>query len=169
MRWSEQELADYKARRTPADVGDRPFALPRPIVVELAGVPEGKGRPRFARKTGHAYTPAKTRSYEGALRLAAQDAMAGAIPLLGPVRVTVDAHFPVPQSWSAKKRAAALLGATRPTTRPDWENIAKMLDAFNEVVWRDDAQVVEGRITKRYSDRPRLRIEVERIGAVENF
>jgi Holliday junction resolvase RusA-like endonuclease len=66
----------------------------------------------------------------------------------------------VPQSWSAKKRAAALAGAIRPAKRPDLDNIAKMLDALNEVVWRDDAQVVSGLIEKLYSDRPRLRVEV---------
>jgi len=130
------------------------------IVIELAGTPLGKGRPRFMRATGTAYTPVKTRNFETNLKLAAQDAMAGRPPIEGAVSVRVEAFFPVPMSWSRKKRAAAMLNVMRPTTRPDWENIAKMLDAFNSVVWRDDAQVVEGTITKHYSDRPRLRIEV---------
>jgi Holliday junction resolvase RusA-like endonuclease len=129
-------------------------------IIELAGNPMGKGRPRFSRASGRAYTPEKTRNFETNLRLAAQDVMAGRAPIEGAVSVRVEAYFPVPQSWSVKKRSAALLGVTRPTSRPDWENIAKMLDAFNEIVWRDDAQVVEGFIAKYYSDRPRLRIEV---------
>lgn len=130
------------------------------IVVFLAGEPRGKGRPRFVRATGHAFTPADTRKYESHLRLAAQDAMAGRPPIEGPVDVEVFAAFPVPQSWSRSKRANALLGLTRPTVKPDWENIAKMLDAFNEVVWRDDRQVVDGCIRKVYSDTPCLRITV---------
>lgn len=136
-----------------------------PIIVELSGEPVGKGRPRFVRATGHAFTPAKTRSYESALRYAAQVAMRGEPPLAGPIRVLVRAYFPVPQSWSAKKRNAALSGLMRPTVKPDWENIAKMLDAFNEVVWVDDKQVVEGAIGKHYSDTPRLRIEVSETSA----
>jgi len=72
----------------------------------------------------------------------------------------VSAYFGVPQSWGAKKRAAALAGAIRPAKRPDLDNVVKMLDALNEVVWRDDAQVVSGLIEKYYSDRPRLRVEV---------
>jgi Holliday junction resolvase RusA-like endonuclease len=131
------------------------------IVVELAGTPLGKGRPRFMRATGHAYTPEKTRNFESNLLLAAQDVMAGRPPIEGPLYVRVEAHFPIPQSWSKKKQAGALLGTLRPTTRPDWENIAKMLDAFNKIVWIDDAQVVDGIIIKRYSDRPRLRVEVK--------
>lgn len=143
---------------------DPPFAVaPAPggdVVIELPGIPEGKGRPRFVRRTGHAYTPEKTRSYEGALKHQAHMAMAGRDPLDGPISVKVEAHFPVPQSWSGKKRAAALAGDLLHTTRPDWENIAKMLDALNEVVWRDDRQVAIGLITKHYSTRPRLHIVV---------
>jgi|KBSMisStaDraftv2_1062788.scaffolds.fasta_scaffold187901_1 Holliday junction resolvase RusA-like endonuclease len=133
------------------------------IVVELAGTPLGKGRPRFMRATGHAYTPERTRNFETNLRLAAQDAMNGEPPLQGQLYVNVEAYFPVPQSWSIKKKSAAALGMMQPTTRPDWENIAKMLDAFNTIVWRDDAQIVEGRIAKYYSDRPRLRVEVSEL------
>lgn len=142
------------------------------IVVELAGAPEGKGRPRFrafASKGGRAfasaYTPAKTRKYEDALRFAAQQAMKGRAPLDGALDVIVYAHMPVPASWSRKKRAAALRGEIYPVTKPDWENIAKTLDAFNEVVWRDDRQVVDGRVLKRYSDRPRLEIHVRAMAA----
>lgn len=130
------------------------------IVIELPGEPRGKGRPRFVRRTGHAFTPEKTRSYESMLQGAAIEAMNGKPIIDGPLDVKVEAHFPVPASWSKKKQAAALLGVTRPTKRPDWENIAKMLDAFNGVVWRDDAQVVDGSISKFYSDRPRLVVTV---------
>jgi Holliday junction resolvase RusA-like endonuclease len=91
--------------------------------------------------------------------------MAGRPPLEDALRVSVLAYFGIPASWSAKKRAAALAGLVRPTKRPDWENVAKMLDALNGVVWRDDAQVVSGLIEKHYSDRPRLRVEVAREAA----
>jgi Holliday junction resolvase RusA-like endonuclease len=81
-------------------------------------------------------------------------------PLEGALRVQVAAHFGIPVSRNGKKKAAALAGEIRPTKRPDWENVAKMLDAFNGVIWRDDAQVVSGLIEKYYGDRPRLRVEV---------
>lgn len=134
------------------------------IVVTLPGIPQGKGRPRFSRKTGHAYTPGKTRSYESLLQGAAIKAMRDRAPLDGPLFVKVEAYFPVPASWSKKKRAAALLGVTRPTGRPDADNLLKVLDSFNAVVWRDDAQVVEGVICKHYSDRPQLVVRVGALG-----
>jgi Holliday junction resolvase RusA-like endonuclease len=86
-------------------------------------------------------------------------------PLLeGALHVQVSAYFAVPQSWSTTKRAAALTGAIRPTKRPDLDNVVKVLDALNGVIWRDDAQVISGVIDKHYSDRPRLRVEVARFG-----
>ncbi len=131
------------------------------IVVELAGVPVGKGRARFSRAMGLAFTPAKTRSYESALRLAAQDAMDGRPPLDGPVRVSVIATFPVPKSFSKKKHADAVLGLSRPTTKPDADNLLKVLDAINMVVFGDDKQIVQAEIIKLYGERPSLRIEVQ--------
>ncbi len=144
---------------------DRPFAPPlvRSVVIELAGEPKGKGRPRFSRQSGHAYTPQPTRTYEAMLRYAAQVKMAGSAPMEGPLRIEVLAAFPVPQSWSKKKQAAAHAGTVRPTGKPDLDNVLKMLDALNAVVWKDDAQIVVAAITKRYSDRPRLRLEVEQL------
>jgi len=130
------------------------------IIIELPGEPKGKGRPRFARRTGHAYTPQKTASYEAMLRHEAALAMADRPPLEGALRVRVAAYFGVPASWSTKKQIAAITGAIRPAKRPDLDNIVKMFDALNVIVWRDDAQIVEGWIEKYYSDRPRLRIEV---------
>lgn len=139
--------------------------MPQTITIELPGVPQGKGRPRFVRATGAAYTPAKTRSYESMLQGAAIDVMRGTAPLDGPLHVTVEAHFPVPASWSKAKQAAALLGVTRPTKKPDADNLMKVLDSLNAVVWVDDAQIVEGTIIKLYSDRPRLVVKVGRLAA----
>jgi Holliday junction resolvase RusA-like endonuclease len=144
----------------PATADGRNTDAPGAIIIELAGEPRGKGRPRFARRTGHAYTPQTTASYEGALRHSAAIVMAGQPPLDGALSAQVIAYFSVPQSWSAKKRAAALAGAIRPTRRPDADNIAKMLDGLNGIVWSDDAQIVSALIEKHYSDRPRLRIKV---------
>lgn len=133
------------------------------IIVELAGGPKGKGRPRFSRATGHTYTDAKTRSYEGALRFASQEAMAGRLPMEGPLKVVVRAYLPIAESWSKKKRADAIAGRVQPTVKPDADNLIKVLDALNEVVWRDDKQIVHATIIKAYAERPRLTIAVSRI------
>jgi len=136
-----------------------------PIVIEIAGKPVGKGRGRVGvnKHTGRAvvFTPTSTRQWEGWARKAAQDAMAGRPPLDCPVAVTVRAFLAVPPSWPAWKREAALAGRVLPTTAPDKDNIEKAcLDACNGVVYRDDCLVAQGGCIKRYSERPRVVIEV---------
>ena len=137
------------------------------ITVVLAGPPKGKGRPRFSRKSGVAFTPAETRSYEGALRYAAQQTMGAKSPLEGALDISIVANFPVPESWSKRKKAQALSGELRPTGKPDFDNLAKTVDALNQIVWRDDAQVVESRIRKFYSDRPALIVMVRALDVIE--
>lgn len=128
----------------------------------VAGAPQGKGRPRFSRATGHAYTPEKTRSYEGVIRYAAQQAMGDAAPFDGPVTLEISAFFDVPRSWSRKRRASALDGRVSPTSRPDLTNIEKAVeDAINTVVFRDDAQIVAKHSTKSFADVPRLEVAVK--------
>lgn len=131
-----------------------------PVHIRLAGVPVGKGRARFVRATGHAFTPQKTRNYESALRVAAGEAMNGRPPIEGPLCVEVIAAFPVGASWSRRKKEAALVGALRPTGKPDADNLLKALDALNQIVFRDDAQIVEASVSKTYSDVPGLSVIV---------
>lgn len=140
------------------------------LVVTLPGHPRGKGRPRStfipkSAKTGKGgfistYTDSETRSYEAMLKYAGEQAMAGRPLFGGALRVRVTALFSVPESWSQKKKREALSGVIRPTGKPDWDNLAKVLDAFNQVVWTDDAQIVDGRVVKAYADKAALEVEI---------
>jgi Holliday junction resolvase RusA-like endonuclease len=129
------------------------------IIIELAGVPIGKGRAR-ATRSGIMYTPAATRRNEAALRYAAQQAMGARPPLEGALAVTLTATFPIPASWPRRKQQAALEGKLHHTGRPDFDNVGKSIDALNQVVWRDDAQIVRAEIIKQYGERPNMRIEI---------
>lgn len=137
------------------------------VTIRLAGEPRGKGRPRARiakAKTGAqfvtVYTDAQTRSYEALLRDAGQQAMIGRALFDGPLKVKVAAFFSVPQSWSKKKRGQALDGIVRPTGKPDVDNLLKVIDALNGIVWRDDSQIVQCFVSKSYADKPGLLIEV---------
>jgi Holliday junction resolvase RusA-like endonuclease len=129
------------------------------IQITVDGPPVGKGRPRFVRSIGRAFTPAKTANYEAILAAQGADAMGRKQPLEGPLRVVVTAFMPLAASWSKKKTAAALEGSIRPG-KPDADNILKVLDALNGIVWRDDSQIAEARISKVYDPDPRLEIQV---------
>jgi Holliday junction resolvase RusA-like endonuclease len=127
-----------------------------PISVIIAGEPFAKARARITRR-GFAYTPAHTRKYEAHGRLAAQLAMGNRPPLDVPVRLDLVAELPIPASWSKKKQALAIAGDVLPTSRPDLDNYVKAgLDSLNEIVVRDDSQVIEVAARKRYSIAPKL-------------
>jgi Holliday junction resolvase RusA-like endonuclease len=140
------------------------------VVVELPGAPRGWGRvqSRFIPKnteTGKGgfvshYTQKETRSYEAMLRYAGEQAMAGRPLYLGPMRIHLYTVFAIPASWSHRKRAAAEEGYIRPTGKPDWDNLGKMCDGLNGVIWRDDAQIVDGHVLKIYGDKPTYRMEI---------
>lgn len=110
-------------------------------------------------KTVVRFTPAKQANYMGALKLYCQNAMRGAKPLEGPIALDIVATWPWPKSMSARKRQAA--GAEWRTSRPDADNIAKIVgDALNRVAWMDDAQIVSSSIEKRHGDTPGLFVKI---------
>jgi len=129
------------------------------IEIVLAGAPMGKERVKRG-AAGNAYTPERTVRFESRLAFEAQHVMNGRPLLEGPLEIEVVALMPVPESKPAKWKAAALLGVERPTKKPDWDNVAKILDALNMIVWRDDAQIVGGTVEKHYSAKPMTLIRV---------
>ena len=140
------------------------------VVVQHPGAPRGKGRPRgriVMPKAGkpfvHFYTDSETEAYETALKWRAKAAMRSTPPFEGPLAVRIFAMMPIPASWSKRDRAAALNGTLYPMTSPDGDNIAKVLDALNKVVFLDDKQVVRWLIVKEYGEHPGLIIEVYRL------
>lgn len=107
------------------------------------------------------FTPHKTVAFEGLVALAAERAMAGDDPLTGPVELSLFVELPIPQSWSLKKKSAALNGDVQPCGRPDLDNYIKAIsDGGNGVLWNDDSQVTLLRASKRYATQPGVHVEV---------
>ena len=120
------------------------------FVVE--GEPQGKARPRFSRKSGTVYTPAKTAKYEKEIRQAFLDARGKMISAGSYVAVTVDAYFEIPKSYTKRKRLACERNINRPDKKPDIDNVVKVvLDALNGVAYVDDKQVIGVICRKWYS------------------
>ncbi|OQA32198.1 MAG: Endodeoxyribonuclease RusA [Betaproteobacteria bacterium ADurb.Bin341] len=127
---------------------------PTTVSFVIPGVPVGKGRPKFARRGNFvtAYTPEKTASYENLVKVKAQEAMQGRPLFDGAVFVEIALFVTPPDSWSEKKKRAALEGDIFPTSKPDVDNVVKgIFDACNEIVWKDDKQACDVRVQKRYS------------------
>ena len=114
------------------------------VSFHVPGAPVGKGRPRFT-KTGHTYTPAKTKAWEKQVA----DAATGKALLSGPLKAILVFYLPIPKSWSKRRRQEA---DGRPAiTRVDADNLAKaVLDACNGIIYEDDRQVTELHVVKQH-------------------
>ena len=156
----------------------------------IAGPPRGKGAPRATvGHNGRAMmnTDTKTRKEMDLVRRLAVEAMAGRRPFTGPVSIKIVVYLAVPKSWSKYEREMALSGRWVPVAKPDGDNIQKLLaDAIHppppprrkaheidqvfdarvrawekiKVVIVDDKQIAEWHGWKRYSDNPRVVVEV---------
>ena len=122
-------------------------------VFTVWGEPKGKARPRVTR-CGHAYTPDSTVAYERLIQAAFLQ-QTDRKKRTGALRITVFAFFAPPKSDSRKKRMDKLCGKLKPTKKPDWDNIGKIIcDALNGLAYDDDAQITDATVIKRYADRP---------------
>lgn len=139
------------------------------ICFTIPGKPQGKARARtfYNPKTKgmSSMTPEKTVLYENListcyLQAAGEERFSDEDYLL----VRIQAYFELAKSISKKKREEMLQGMILPAKKPDIDNIVKsVLDALNQVAYRDDTQVVELHVRKQYSDRPRVEVCIEKI------
>lgn len=137
------------------------------VKMTVFGEPVPQGRPRFSTINGHvqAIDPKKSRNYKQLIQLEAQPLFyKGFTAIEAASRLKLHIFRGIPQSWSRKKKEAALGNILRPTSRPDTDNYVKgVLDALNGFVVKDDSCIVQIEAGKFYSDQPRIEIEVEEI------
>jgi Holliday junction resolvase RusA-like endonuclease len=128
----------------------------------IPGVPHGKARPKVTTINGiaRAYTPSKTVEYENLVKLA----WGRQPPLDGAIVADIVAYYAIPASWSKRKTDQALCGAIVPQTKPDADNISKViLDALNHIAYKDDSQVVDLRVRKVYSLTPCVQVNFSKL------
>lgn len=76
-----------------------------------------------------------------------------------PLKVRFEFYMSIAKSWSKKKKREALGNVH--TSTPDLSNLIKFYeDAFNGVLWKDDAQIVEIVASKIYALEPKTIISV---------
>lgn len=130
------------------------------VRLDIPGKPVGKGRPRSQgrivwekgkpRCAIHIHTPDETIAQEARIADVAREVMAGHAPLTGPIRLHVVSTFEVPPSWPKRYHKACADGLLVMIQKPDWDNLGKITDALDGIVWENDAQVTIGTSEKRF-------------------
>ena len=133
----------------------------------IPGQPFGKQRPRVINRGtfSTAYTPKETVQYENLVKLYYQQAAKGfSFPVGTMLDIDITAYYCIPKSTNKRARQDMLNGIIRPTKRPDFDNIGKIIcDSLNMIAYHDDSAIVDGRVRKFYSDVPRVEVILKSI------
>ncbi len=121
----------------------------------IPGKPQGKARPRVTRNG--TYTPQRTKDYQNRIKQAYNGEYLPEKPLIA----TIVCYYSIAKNTSKAKHRLMLEGKLFPLVRPDIDNVAKViLDALNGVAYKDDNLIVQLQIKKKYSDDPRVEVEI---------
>ena len=132
-------------------------------MITIEGKIKGKARPRVM-KSGIAFTPADTVNYENWVKINYKQ-QSGKY-LEGSIRASITAYYKIPKSYSKKRVQAISEDREYPTKKPDSDNVAKIiLDSLNGIAYKDDSQITELMVLKRYTDGiERVEIELQEVG-----
>ena len=110
--------------------------------------PTSKERPR-ATRSGHFYTPAKTRQFESSVKTLARQ------------------HWGNKEPLEMNLEAILTFYSKRPKTtklqypRKDVDNLSKaVLDALNQVIYKDDSQIVKLTASKQWANEDFITIKL---------
>lgn len=117
------------------------------IVFEVLGVPQPQGSARAFMRPGARFPVVtsdnpKLKGWRKTVADAARRAHRGA-PIEGPIRVVAAFYLPRPQR---------LRGDRAHVTRPDADKLGRAIgDSLSGVIYRDDGQVTQFKVTKQYA------------------
>ena len=134
------------------------------ICFEIPGKPQGKARARtfYNSKLGkmQSITPENTVLYENLIKHCYLETKCEPFLDKVPLEVEITACFPIPKSATKKDRERIKLMEYYPTKKPDADNIAKVVcDALNGLAQKDDAQVIDLTVHKRFGD-PKVIVKI---------
>jgi len=135
--------------------------------IAVYGTPEPGGSKRWVGRVVDANPRAK--GWQANVARAAAEQYTGGL-LDGPLAVEMTFYRARPRGHFGTGRNAGSVKASAPVapiTRPDALKLARVVeDALTGVIWRDDSQIVEESLAKRYGEPERCEIDVYRMGTV---
>ena len=123
------------------------------IVIPIEAVPKARARVVVKDGKARAYTPVRTQEYEEYLSWLFKSECPVPFEKGVPLRVELMCYLKKPKRCKNEY----------PVGRPDWDNLAKTLDAANGILWHDDSQIVVALVKKLWADKEgwsKLTVEV---------
>ena len=132
--------------------------------IEGRGVPQG--RPRAVRMGAgvRMYDPPKSKAYKQMVSARVRSYMKinGIQTITEPLAVHLNFYFTPPKSYSKKRIRAIEAKEELFTKKPDLDNLAKsILDSCNNLLFKDDSQIVGLTIGKHYGHEDYVDVKVQ--------
>lgn len=123
----------------------------------ISGEPTPKARARTV-KSGHSYTPQKTKDAEENVKAAWLDEFGSYQMTLSPVRMVIRFYLKAPQTVQKQHDDLECVPAKG---RSDIDNFCKLLmDGLQGLAYQNDSQVYSLHAEKFYSTNPRTEVEI---------
>ena len=125
-----------------------------------------QGRPRAVRMGAgvRMYDPPKSKAYKQMVSARVRSYMKinGIQTITAPIAVHLNFYFTPPKSYSKKRIRAIETKEELFTKKPDLDNLAKsILDACNNLLFKDDSQIVGLTIGKHYGHEDYVDVKVQ--------
>lgn len=126
------------------------------LQLTIPGVPVARQRPRFSKFR----TYDKQQDIKEIYRLSILPQLPSGFRMIDtPIKLKILYSMPIPKSTSKKKK---LLMEDGPhVKKPDLDNLYKMFDSFNGVLWEDDSLIYSIQMEKIYSTTPQTTLNIE--------
>lgn len=136
----------------------------------VKGQAKGKQRPGFNSHNKKAYTRQQTKDYEENIQIEYKRQCKNfRFNDDAPLRVMIIEYREIPKSTPKKLIKPMLENVIKPIHKIDVDNLAKIvLDGLNGIAYKDDAQIVELYIKKRYSQEPSIAVALEELKEESN-
>lgn len=129
------------------------------FIIEM--VPKGSPRPRLNMFTKSIYVEGAKKNREFFNKLVDS----GQIKLNGKIytstKLDIKYFLPMPNTLSDNEKIFAEKRQILPSLKPDWDNLGKTTDMFNDRLWIDDSLVVDSRVRKYWSFKPRIEVKIK--------
>ena len=132
----------------------------------IEGRAQPQGRPRAVRMGSgvRMYDPPKSKAYKQMVAAKVRSYMKinGIQTITEPLAVHLNFYFTPPKSYSKKRIRAIEAKEELFTKKPDLDNLAKsILDSCNNLLFKDDSQIVGLTIGKHYGHEDYVDVEVQ--------
>ena len=132
----------------------------------IEGRPQPQGRPRAVRMGAgvRMYDPPKSKVYKQMVSARVRSYMKinGIQTITEPLAIHLNFYFTPPKSYSKKRIRAIEAKEELFTKKPDIDNLAKsILDSCNNLLFKDDSQIVGLTIGKHYGHEDYIDVKVQ--------